>query len=187
MLITRRTVLLGAALPALVRAQAHAPEGYPVVPYIPTPYEVVEEMLKLAGVRANDVVYDLGSGEGRIVIMAAEKFRARAVGVELNRELIREARESAAKAGVSRRVRFIEADLFKTDLRSATVVTLYLLPDVIEKLKPKLRRELRPGSRVVSFFFDMGDWRPDRTATVNGRPIYVWIIANTHTHTRLKA
>jgi SAM-dependent methyltransferase len=148
----------------------------PDVPYAPTPRTVVVEMLKLANVTADDVVYDLGSGDGRIVIMAAEEFGARGVGVELDRGLVAKARKSARDAGVGGRVRFLRQDLFKTNLREATVVTLFLYPDVNLRLRPKLLRELRPGTRVVSHAFDMGDWEPTKTITVNGSKVFFWIV-----------
>ncbi len=146
------------------------------VPYVPTPPQVVEAMLKLARVSASDLVLDLGCGDGRIVVAAAEKFKARGTGVDKNPERIREAKENAAKAGVSARVKFIEQDLFQADVREATVVTLYLLPDVNLKLRPKLLEDLKPGSRIVSHSFDMGDWKPEKTEVVDGRTIYLWTV-----------
>jgi len=146
------------------------------VPYVPTPHEVVEEMLKLAGVKPGDVVYDLGCGDGRIVVMAAQKFGARGVGIDINPESIQEANENAAKAGVTDRVKFIQQNLFDADIREATVVTLYLLPSVNLKLRPKLLEQLKPGARVVSHSFDMGDWKPDKEVDFNGRRLYLWII-----------
>lgn len=148
----------------------------PDVPYVPTPHEVVAEMLRLANVTKDDVVYDLGSGDGRIVIAAAQKFGARGVGVDINPTLVKQARENAEKAGVSNRVKFLEQDLFETDISEATVVTLYLLPEVNTRLRPKLLSQLRPGSRVVSHIFDMGDWQPEKTSEVDGRRIYYWVI-----------
>ncbi|MGH9340964.1 MAG: SAM-dependent methyltransferase [Acidobacteriota bacterium] len=138
----------------------------PSVPYVPTPREVVTEMLKMANVNSNDVVYDLGSGDGRIVITAAQQYGARGVGYELNEELIQEARENARQAGVSERVQFVREDLFEADLSEATVVTLYLLSAVNLKLRPKLLRELRPGTRIVSHEYGMGDWEPLETRGV---------------------
>jgi protein-L-isoaspartate O-methyltransferase len=173
--LTRRAAILS-AFPYLGFAAGQDAERYPDVPYVPTPIEVVEQMLKLADVRQGDVVYDLGSGDGRVVIMAAEKFGARATGVEVNPELIRDARRNAQQAGVSDRVNFVQGDLFQSDLRPATVVTLYLLPALNQKLRPKLFSELKPGTRVVSFSFDMGDWKPQRVADINGRRVYLWII-----------
>jgi ribosomal protein L11 methylase PrmA len=133
-------------------------------------------MLKLAGVGKNDVVYDLGCGDGRIVIAAARDFGARGVGIDINPERIREARRNARKAGVSSRVQFIEQDVFEAGIAQATVVFLYLLPDLNLKLRPKLLRELRPGTRVVSHAFAMGDWKPDRQIDVQGNKVYCWVI-----------
>lgn len=136
------------------------------VPYVPTPPQVVERMLAIARANRNDVVYDLGSGDGRIVITAAQKYGARGVGYDLNPERIKEANENASKAGVSDRVKFVEGDLFEAQIGEATVVTLYLLPDINLKLRPKLFAELKPGTRVVSHNYSMGDWQPLRTETV---------------------
>ena len=146
------------------------------VPYVPTPQVVVDKMLEVAAVTKDDVVYDLGSGHGRIVITAAKKYGVRGVGVDIDPERVKEANANAVQAGVVDRVKFIEQDLFKTDLREASVVTLYLLPDVNLRLRPKLWRELKPGTRVVSHAFDMGDWQPEKTIKVEGRTIYYWVI-----------
>jgi trans-aconitate methyltransferase len=146
------------------------------VPFVPSPSPVVEGMLKLANVRSTDTVYDLGCGDGRIVIAAAKNFKARGVGVDIDPERIREARENARQAGVADLVRFEQNDLFKADIRSATVVTLYLLPNVNERLKPRLLSQLRAGTRIVSHSFDMGEWKPDRTETIDGRYIYLWTV-----------
>ncbi|HSF48888.1 MAG TPA: class I SAM-dependent methyltransferase [Burkholderiales bacterium] len=146
------------------------------VPYVPTPEPVVEKMLELAEVGPNDLLYDLGSGDGRIVIAAAKKHGARGIGVDIDPERVREARENAKAAGVTDRVQFREGDLFKMDLSGATVVTLYLLPDVNMKLRPKLLKELKPGTRIVSHSFDMGDWAPEQKVQVEGRTIYYWTI-----------
>jgi SAM-dependent methyltransferase len=149
----------------------------PDVVYVPTPQPVVEAMLELARVTPADVVYDLGSGDGRIVITAARKYGARGVGVEMDPVLVKQARENAAAAGVSGRVRFVTADLFDTDLRRATVVTLYLLQSINERLRPKLVRELKPGARVVSHVFNMGpEWPPDQTITVDRSRVFLWRI-----------
>ncbi len=157
-------------------AQAQVPE----VPYVSTPDKVVEEMLRLASVGKNDVVYDLGCGDGRIVITAAQKYGASGVGVDVDPERIRESNENARKAGVTDRVKFLQQDLFETDLSQATVVTLYLLPDVNLRLRPKLLRELKPGTRIVSHAFDMGDWKPEKAVKVPGadreRTIYYWVV-----------
>lgn len=146
------------------------------VPYVPTPETVVAEMLKVASVKKGDVLYDLGSGDGRIVITAARKYGARGVGYDLNPERIQEANENAKKAGVTDRVQFRQQDLFKADLHEASVVTLYLLPSVNLKLRPKLFAELKPGTRIVSHDFDMGDWKPEKTIDLDGHKIYYWVI-----------
>jgi hypothetical protein len=150
------------------------------VPYVQTPSSVVTDMLRLASVGKDDVVYDLGSGDGRIVIAAAREFGASGVGVEIDPALVEESRAAAARAGVADRVRFVQQDLFLTDLRPATVVTLYLSPDMNARLRPKLMTELRAGSRVVSHQFTMGDWPPTRTVQVEidrePRPLHLWVI-----------
>ena len=149
----------------------------PDVLYIPTPQPVVEAMLQLANVKGTDVVYDLGSGDGRIVITAAKKYGAKGVGIELDPALVKQARQNAAAAGVGNRVRFVTQDLFATDLRPATVVTLYLLQSLNERLRPKLVRELRPGARVVSHVFNMGpEWPAAQTANVGGSRLFLWSI-----------
>lgn len=159
---------------------AQRPRREPDVPYVPTPPKVVERMLQIAGVTEKDIVYDLGCGDGRIVIMAAKKFGARGVGVDIDPERIKESRENARKAGVTHRVKFFVGDLFETDIREATVITLYLLPSVNLKLRPKLFRELRPGTRIVSHDFDMGEWQPDRHEQIQSgyrsHDIYFWVI-----------
>jgi len=146
------------------------------VPFVPTPSGVVTAMLRVARVGPNDVVYDLGSGDGRIVIAAAKEFGARGVGIERNPTLVKEARTAAERAGVAARVRFVEQDFFEADLREATVVTLYLLPTVNLKIRDKLRTELRRGTRVVSHYYAMGDWLPDFETEVDGRKIFYWVI-----------
>jgi SAM-dependent methyltransferase len=140
----------------------------PDVEFVPTPHEVVAEMLKTAQVTSRDVVYDLGCGDGRIVIAAARDFGARGVGVDIDPNLIKVCQKNALKEGVADRVRFILGDLFEMDLRDATVVALYLTPELNVRLRPKLFRELRPGSRIVSHDFDMGDWKPDQTHPMLG-------------------
>lgn len=153
-----------------------APTREPDVVYVPTPVPVVNEMLRLAKIQANDVIYDLGSGDGRIVIAAAQQAGARGIGIDINPERIREANENAKKAGVSDRVEFRQQDLFETDFSDATVVTLYLLPKLNVKLRPKLLRELKPGTRIVSHAFDMGDWKPDQVVDVEGKTVYYWVV-----------
>ena len=147
------------------------------VPFEPSSTEIVEEMLKMAGVKGDDLVYDLGCGDGRVVITAAQKTGARGVGVDLDPQRIRESAENARKAGVDGRVKFFQQDLFQTDIHKATVVMLYLWPEVNLRLRPKLLRELKPGPRVVSHSHDMGDWAADQSTTVtNGHRLYSWMI-----------
>ncbi len=147
------------------------------MPYVPTRVNVVEEMLRMAQVTSADVVYDLGCGDGRIVVMAAQKFGARGVGIDIDPKRIEEARANAAKAGVADRTEFRLGDLFKADIGAATVVTLYLLPEVNVRLKPKLLSELAPGTRVVSHDFTMGDdWRPERALRLENDTLYFWTI-----------
>lgn len=155
-------------------AQQTAPLRSPDVIYVPTPQEVVEAMLKMAQVGPNDVLYDLGSGDGRIPITAAKTFGIRAVGIDIDPQRIREANENARAAGVADKVRFLNQDLFTTNISEATVVTLYLLPSLNLRLIPKFNMELRPGTRVVSHAFDMGSIRPLQTQTIEGRTIYFW-------------
>ena len=148
----------------------------PDVIYVPTPQEVVDAMLQLANVTSKDIVYDLGSGDGRIPITAAQKYGATGVGIDINPQRIKEANENLAKSGVGDKVKFLNQDLFETDLSPATVITLYLLPSLNVKLIPKLK-QLKPGTRIVSHSFDMGsEWPPEKTQDVNGRMIYMWTI-----------
>ena len=165
-------------------AQTAQPRRDPDVPYVPSTEPAVEAMLKLAGVKKSDVVYDLGCGDGRIVITAAKTYGAHAVGVDINPVRIGEARENARKAGVENLVRFEENDLFDADIHEATVVTLFLLPNVNLKLRPKLLADLKPGTRIVSNTFDMGDWKPEKEFIV-GDPneetylshrLYLWVV-----------
>ena len=148
------------------------------VPYVPTPMDVVEGMLDLGKVGKNDVVYDLGCGDGRIVVTAAKKYGATGIGVDLNPERIKEANENAKEKGVEKKVKFYEGNLFDFDFSKASVLTLYLLPDVNLQLKPKILAEMKPGSRVVSHAFDMGDWKPDKQISVDGRTVYMWTVPN---------
>jgi cyclopropane fatty-acyl-phospholipid synthase-like methyltransferase len=163
------------AVPAA--AQPFKGTKQPDVRYVPSPDSVVDAMLQLAHVTAADVVFDLGSGDGRIPIAAAKQYGAIGVGIELDAKLNREAADNAKKAGVTDRVRFITQDLFDADISQATVVTLFLLPRINQDLIPKLRRELRPGTRIVSHQFDMGEqWPPEQSQDVNGLMIYLWTI-----------
>jgi SAM-dependent methyltransferase len=174
---------------ALVLLALPGPQSPPPViqiqaPYVRTPELVVRAMLRLAAVKKDDVVYDLGCGDGRILIAAAKLYGARGMGIDIHPERVEEARANARKAGVEALVKFEVGDLFDADLRGATVVTLYLLADVNLRLRPKLRRELRPGSRIVSHAFDMGDWKPDREQRVDGARIYLWTIPVSGERTR---
>jgi SAM-dependent methyltransferase len=146
------------------------------VPYVPTPQPVVEGMLKLAKVTAGDVVYDLGCGDGRIVITAAKEYGATGVGVDIDPQRIKEAKANAKKAGVTNKVKFVRGDIFKTDFSNATVVMLYLLPEINLRLRPILLEQLKPGTRIVSHIFNMGDWNPDRSVMVNGSSIHIWTV-----------
>jgi len=155
---------------------APQPQQYPDVIFVPTPQEVVDAMLKIADVKPGDVLYDLGSGDGRIPITAAKRFGVRAVGIDIDPQRIAEANENARRNGVTGQVQFRNENLFTADFREATVVTLYLLPDLNVKLRPKLWKELKPGTRIVSHQFEMGDWKPEKTVELNGRKIYFWTI-----------
>ncbi|BAY75345.1 hypothetical protein NIES25_17880 [Nostoc linckia NIES-25] len=146
------------------------------VPYVPTPQPVVDAMLKVAKVGKNDVLYDLGSGDGRIVVTAAQNFGTRGIGIDIDPQRIKEANENAKKAGVTDRVKFVQQDLFNTDFSEATVVTLYLLPEINERLRPILLKQLKPGTRIVSHAFDMGEWKPDQTLNVEGKTVYYWVV-----------
>jgi precorrin-6B methylase 2 len=183
----RYAVLCSLIYVSAATAQSSAkPSALPDVPYVPTTEAAVAEMLKLAGVQKTDVVYDLGCGDGRIVIAAAKNYHARGVGIDIDPQRIKEAKENAKKAGVEDLVRFEENDLFKADIHEATVVTIFLLPTINLKLRPKLLADLKPGTRVVSNTFDMGDWKPEKQATVGDAPdgnysglsqkFYLWTI-----------
>jgi SAM-dependent methyltransferase len=184
-LIAVALVLLGGAAP---RATQTAPPGQqsvvdqatplrqPDVIYVPTQPEVVDAMLKLANVTKDDVVYDLGCGDGRIVVAAARAYGAKAIGIDIDPQRIAEANANAKTAGVEGRVKFILGDLFQQDFKEASVVTLYLLNTLNLKLRPKLWKELKPGTRVVSHAFDMGDWQPEQKQEVGGTTIYLWRI-----------
>ncbi len=163
MMTLRRTLLSAILLVSFCApwATLDAQERAPDIRFVPTPEKVVMEMLRMAKVTKDDVVYDLGCGDGRIVITAAKVFGARGIGIDIDPERIQESTQNAKNAGVTDRVTFLQQDLFTTDLREATVVFLYLLSDLNERLRPKLLRELKPGSRVISHEFAMGDWKPD--------------------------
>ena len=163
---------IGRLLLAQAAKEAPARRG-PDVIFVPTTTEVVAKMLELARVTPKDVVYDLGCGDGRIVVAAAKKG-ARAVGIDIDPQRIKEANANAKAENVTDKVRFIENDLFEQNISEATVVTLYLLPRLNEKLKPKLLKELKPGTRIVSHAFDMGDWKAEETAQVGGTTVYLW-------------
>ena len=162
--------------PSAAHAQAQKAPRTPDVIYVPTPQEVVEDMLRLVNVKKGDVLYDLGSGDGRIPITAAKLYGVRAVGIDIDPARIAEAQENAKKAGVTHLVEFRQADLFLSDFREASVVTLYLLPELNVKLRPRLLQELKPGTRIASHQFDMGDWKADKKLESSGRVIYFWLI-----------
>ena len=177
----RRTFIAGMAAGLAGWARAAdlvqlAQKRGPDVVFVPTPNDVVDKMLELAGVTAEDRLYDLGCGDGRIVITAAQRYRAHGVGIDIDPRRIAEATENARKGGVTGRVRFIEGDLFEANIGDATVVTLYLLTRLNAKLKPKLLNDLKPGTRVVSHAFDMGDWAPERKEFVGASAVYLWRI-----------
>lgn len=159
----------------LVSAQQSATRP-PDVVYVPTNEKVVDAMLDLAKVTKDDTVYDLGCGDGRIVITAAKKFGASGIGIEINPELVKLAGENARRVGVAERVKFVEADLFKTNFRRATVVMLYLSPGVNLKLRPRLLKQLKPGTRIVSHDFDMGDWKPEQIVKLEEATLYFWTV-----------
>ncbi len=167
------TMTIMAIMAVGVAAQVASPTRVPDVPYVPTPQDVVEAMLKAASVTKDDVLYDLGSGDGRIVITAAKKYGTKGMGIDINPALVAEATANAEKEMVSDKVTFIEGDLFKQDLSKATVITLYLLPDINIKLRPTILG-LKPGTRIVSHAFNMGDWEPEKTIDVTGRTVYFW-------------
>ena len=169
-----------ATVPAQTLAQAQkqqrAASRTPDVIFVPTPQDVVDDMLRIANVQKGDVLYDLGSGDGRIAITAAKKYGIKATGIDIDPERIREATENAKKAGVTNLVQFRNEDLFQADFKDATVITLYLLPDLNVKLRPKLWNELKPGTRIISHQFEMGTWKPEKKLESNGRTIYFWTV-----------
>ena len=169
------------AAPNAVQVQQTTPATQPEkrtpdVVYVPTPPEVVDKMLELAKVGKNDILYDLGSGDGRIPITAAKRFGTQGIGIDIDPERIKEANANAQKEDVTDKVKFLQQDLFKTDFSKATVVTLYLLPELNVKLRSQLFQQLKPGTRIVSHAFDMGDWKPEQTVNVNGKTVYYWTI-----------
>lgn len=167
----------GTTNPPADSAVAQAPVlRSPDVVYVPTPQAVVDRMLAIAKVNSKDVLYDLGSGDGRLPITAAKKFGIRATGIDIDPQRIKEANANAKKAGVTDRVRFLNQDLFQSQFSDATVVTLYLLPELNVKLRPQLLSQLKPGTRIVSHAFDMGDWKPERTEQVGNSTIYFWTV-----------
>jgi cyclopropane fatty-acyl-phospholipid synthase-like methyltransferase len=171
--VTRRTFTFSgiAALAQITRLRP------PDVKYVPTPQNVVEAMLEFAHVTSADVVYDLGSGDGRIPITAAARYGARGVGIEIDTFPLREAYDNLKRAGVADRVRFVNQDFFAVNISEATVVAVFLLPQVLLRLIPKFRRELRPGTRIVSHQYHMGDeWPPDESQDVDGPMIYLWTV-----------
>ena len=173
----RFAVVLTLALLAAPASAQSTRTRQPDVRYVPSPDRVVDAMLALAHVTAGDIVYDLGSGDGRIPIAAAKQYGAFGVGIEIDAKLNREAADNAKKAGVTDRVLFLTQDLFEADISQATVVTLFLLPRINQELMPKLRRALRPGTRIVSHQFDMGEqWPPEQSQDVSGLMIYLWTI-----------
>lgn len=184
MTLLMRVVLGGLLCGVVLGAPVFAPADE--VPYIQTPSNVVDAMLSIANVGATDYVVDLGSGDGRIVIAAAKRYRARGLGIDYDPTLIAESRANAARAGVSDRVGFLQKDIFVADFRDATVVTMYLLPEVNLEIRPRVLFELRPGTRVVSHDWDMGDWEPDRRLVVAApekivglrkeSTIYLWVV-----------
>lgn len=177
--------LLAAALwaaPSAMHTEAGAagqqqPAHPPDIFFVPTTEAIADQMLQLAGIKADDIVYDLGSGDGRIVMLAAQKYGARGVGIEIDPRLVERSREVAREAQVGDRVRFLVGDLFDADISEATVVTLYLSYSVNRRLKPKLLRELRPGTRVVSHQFSMGTWTADKTLPAEDHTdLFLWTI-----------
>jgi predicted RNA methylase len=163
-----------ASLPGAAQQQ---PARQPDVVFVPTPSAVVDAMLKLAMITSSDVVYDLGSGDGRIVIAAAKMYGARGVGIDIDPERTREATANARAAGVADKVSFVTDDVLTADVSPATVVMLYLSPSFNSRLAPKLMKELKPGTRIVSHAFDLGSWKPQQRVLVSDRPIFLWTVA----------
>ena len=181
--LTRRSVFAAAAAlvaaPAIIRSavaqQVDAPPRLDV-PFVPTPQQVVDKMLELASINKGDFLIDLGSGDGRIPVTAAQRFGVRALGVDINPQRIKEANDRAREANVTSLVEFRQQDLFETDLSQCDVLTMYLLPSVNLKLRPKILSTMKPGARVVSHAFDMGDWTPEQKVSVDGRSVMLWTV-----------
>ena len=176
--LTRRVFFLSPLIPlgaSLACAQEKKLRD-PDVIFVPTPEDVVREMLKLANVHKGDVLYDLGCGDGRTVVTAVKEYGIKAVGIDINPERIKESLENAKKNGVAEKVIFRNEDLFEADIQEASVITLYLLQSLNVKLRPKLFHDLKPGTRIVSHDFDMGDWKPEKEVNLNGHTIYLWTI-----------
>jgi SAM-dependent methyltransferase len=170
-------IVAAGLLTCVAEGQDLSPGQMPInTPYVASEPRIVGAMLELARVTGSDTVYDLGCGDGRIVIAAAQRYGARGVGIDINPARIEEARANARNAGVNDRISFEALDLFNADVSSATVVALYLLPDVNLRLRSRLLRELKPGTRIVSHAFDMGDWKPEKELVVEGEHLYLWTI-----------
>jgi len=165
-------VILALGLGGSAPSQSRVPD----VHYEPTPQLIVEEMLKMAEVKRDDVVYDLGCGDGRFVITAAKKYGARGEGIDIDPARIKDSNRNARIAKVQDKVKFTEKDLFETDIREATVVALYLLPELNLQLRPTLLKDLKPGTRIVSYEFDMGDWQPDKMGRIGQKRFYFWVV-----------
>jgi tRNA G37 N-methylase Trm5 len=186
MTVPRSVLLVSAAIllvVAVAAAQSPMPDKQPEVPYVPTADRVLDQMLDVAKITKQDVVFDLGCGDGRIVIAAAKRFGARGVGIDIDPQRIKEANENARAAGVQNQVTFILQDLFEANISTATVVMMYLLPEVNLRLRPKLLAELKPGTRIVSHNYDLGDWKPLRTIEVkqvettnSDHTVYFWVV-----------
>ena len=179
-LVPALSLLLAAAVAVGVHAQTAPPQKAPDVQFVPTDEKIVTKMLEMAKVTKTDHLIDLGSGDGRIVITAAKRYGARGVGVEIDPVLVQKARENAQAAGVADRATFVEGDLFEANIRDATVITMYLLADINMRLRPKLLNDLKPGTRIVSHDYDLGDWKPAQTATVSvggmQHTVYLWVV-----------
>jgi ribosomal protein L11 methylase PrmA len=176
MIALAAALTLAAPSSLVAQAQRQPASQSPDVIFVPTPQDVVDDMLRIANVQKGDVLYDLGSGDGRIAITAARKYGIKATGIDIDPERIREANANAKKAGVTNLVQFRQENLFTADFKDATVITLYLLPDLNVKLRPKLWNELKPGTRIVSHQFEMGAWKPEKKLESNGRTIYFWTV-----------